>query len=121
MVRDKGVARVFALENHCQMQSLREFDRYVLHGVHGDVGIAAQHTLLEFFDKQAFAADLRERRVQDLIALGTHPQYVDLKVGMSLPQRRSDVFGLPHGERRFAGGDADAVLGHGDAEMTLLD
>ena len=50
--------------------------------------------------------------VKDPVTFRDDLHELDLEAGMSLFQRRSDVFGLPHGERGFAGGDAYPLLGH---------
>lgn len=60
-----------------------EIDRHVFHRVHGDVGAAFQQRQLEFFNKQAFTADFRQRRIQNNVAAGDHRHQLDLQAGMA--------------------------------------
>ena len=58
MVGNKGIARVFALTDGVQAESVGELHRYVFHGVDSDVGTPFQHGSLQFLDEQPLAADL---------------------------------------------------------------
>ena len=42
-----------------------------------DIRLVAQHPLLELFDEKPLSADLCQRRVEDLVALGTHAEDLD--------------------------------------------
>ncbi len=98
-VADEGVARVLALHDHRQVQPLGQLHRHVLHGVHRDVGVAFEHARLQLLYEQPLAADLGQRGVEDLVALGAHAQDFHLQARMGGAQGVGDVLGLPQGER----------------------
>ena len=109
--RDPGVARVFALHHAGQCEALGQLHGHVLERMHGDVGAALFQRGFQLFHEQALAADLAQRAVQDLVALGGHAQQGD-GVAARL-QQGLDVFGLPQGQAAFAGGDGDGKTGGG--------
>ena len=61
--------------------------------------------LLQFFDKQAFAADFGERFVENLVAARGHAENLHVAFGIEGLQARLNMLGLPHGQRAFAAGD----------------
>ena len=77
--------------------------------MHRQIGAAFGQRHFQLFDEQAFAADLGQGFVQDLVALGGHAQDVHAEVGIERLQPGLDVFGLPHGQPAFAAGDDDFV------------
>ncbi len=78
VIRDEGVARVLAFEDHGQFQAVGQLHRHVFHGMHRDVGAVFQHGLFQFLDEQALAADFGQRAVENLIAAGGHADQFDL-------------------------------------------
>ncbi|MCY1352315.1 hypothetical protein D9M69_386050 [compost metagenome] len=111
IIRDEGVARVLALADAVQAEALGEVHRHVLHRVHGDVRLVLQQRGLQFLDEQALAADLRQRRVEQLVAAADHRHQADAQPRMGRLETGFDVFGLPQGQGTLAGGDAD-LAGH---------
>ena len=97
-VGHEGVEGVLALQDHRQMQSAREVHRHVLHGMDRDVGLAREHPLLELLHEEPLATYLRERGVEDPVALGGHAQDLHLQARMGGAQPLRDMLGLPHGE-----------------------
>ena len=59
----------------------------------------------EFFDEQAFAADLRERFVKDLIAACGHAQEAHGEPGNYTLKLGFHVMGLRKRQRTFTGGN----------------
>jgi hypothetical protein len=80
--------------------------------VHGKIGAAIEQRDLQLLHEQALAADLGQRRVEDLVALRGEGDELDLEAGMQALQFGADMLGLPQGQGGFAGGDAKE-LGHG--------
>ena len=105
-VGDKRVTRVFALHHAGQRKAGRQIHGHVFERMHGDVGTAVGQRGFEFFDKQTLAANLAQRAVQNLVALRGHAQQLDLPAQAVL-QQGLHMFGLPHGQSAFAGGDDD--------------
>jgi hypothetical protein len=79
-VGNKGIARVFALADGVQAESVGELHRHVFHGVDGDVGPPFQHGSFQLLDEQPLAADLGERGIEDLVTLGAHGHQFDLQL-----------------------------------------
>ena len=83
--------------------------------MHRQVGTAVGQGGLQFLDEQALAADLAERAIQNLVALGGHAQELDLPAQLTLEQGL-DMFGLPQGQAAFTGGNDDFFrAGHGSS------
>ena len=61
---------------------------------------------LQLLDEQALAADLGQRPIEDLVAAGGHAQQADAPAE-ALLQQGLDMFGLPHRQTAFSGGDQD--------------
>lgn len=80
-----GVARVKALCDGGNDESFRHLRRHVLEAVHRDVDAAGEHILLELLREEPLAADLGERRVEDLVALRRHELLLDAQLRIALP------------------------------------
>src|SRR5690606_23208719 len=106
-VADERVGMVGTGQDRRQREARVQLHRHVLERVHGAVGFAALHRHFQLLEEQTLAADGGQRAVQDLVAAGAHRHQLDLEPGMRCPQPGGDVFGLPEGERAFAGGDAE--------------
>ncbi len=74
--------------------------------MHRNVGPAFAERHFKLLDKQALAADLAQRAVQNLVALRGHAEQFDLPAQTAL-QQRLDMPGLPHRQTAFARGDDD--------------
>ncbi len=68
--------------------------------MHGQVGAAVFQRNFKLFHKQALAADLAQRAIQNLVTQGGHAQQADLMA--VLPQARLNVLGLPQGKTAFS-------------------
>ena len=89
--------------------------------MHRDVGMALLQRHFEFLDKQAFATDLGQAAVQNLVALGGHAQQLDCAA--QALQQGFDMFGLPQSQTALTGGDDDGGLGglgHGRFPENIL-
>ena len=73
--------------------------------MHGQIGAPFQHRCFEFLDEQPFAADLRQRPVENPVAARTHAENIDCRFRIQRPQPVADMLRLPHRQARFARGD----------------
>ena len=105
MVRNPGVARVFALHDAGQRKACGQLHGYILERMHGQVGAAFFECGFQLFDEQTFSAHFAQRTVQNLVALGGHAQERDLVALRS--EQGLDVAGLPKGEAALTGGDGE--------------
>src|SRR5258706_6402235 len=96
---------VLARSDGRQHESRRHFHRHVLQRMHGEIGPALVHRDFEFLDEKPFAADVRERLIDEAVALRRHSQQVDRHSGIARDKPRPDVLGLPERERGLAGRD----------------
>ena len=71
------------------------------------IGTSFFQSHFQLLHKQSLAAHLAQGAVQDLVALGGHPQQGDLVP--VLLQKRLDMFGLPEGQAAFARGDGEML------------
>ena len=76
----------------------------------GDIGLAFEHALFQLLDEQALAADLGQRGVENLVALGAHGQQFDLEPGIICLQPAFHMLGLPQREWTLAGGDTNQLF-----------
>src|SRR5450756_2006488 len=74
--------------------------------MHGEVGAAVQHGCLEFLGEQPFVADLRQRRIQQLVALGLNDLYLDLQARMETLELVARPLALDEGKLAAPGADA---------------
>ena len=102
---DHAITRIRPFADRGQGQTIREFGRDILHGVHGQVRFAVKQRLLEFLDKQSFAADCGQGVVQDLVALRLHPHQFRVQA-MLLGESLGHQFSLPDRQRAAPSGDA---------------
>ncbi|MOA32788.1 hypothetical protein D3C78_1540360 [compost metagenome] len=79
--------------------------------MHGDIGLVLQQGGFQFLHEQALAADLRQRRIEQLVTFADHRHQADLEAGVGLLEPGFDEFGLPQGQGTLAGGNAD-LAGH---------
>src|SRR5690606_40829985 len=73
---------------------------------------AIQQCLFQLLHEQALAADLGQRHIENLVALGGHAQQLNLQPGMELLQTRLDMFGLPQGQSALTGGNRNLAGAH---------
>ena len=107
MVGNEGIARVFALADAIKPEPFGKLHRHVFHRVHGDVCLVFQERGLQFLDEQTLAANLRQRRVEQLVAATDHGHQADLQARVGTFQARLDIFGLPQGQGTLTGSNAD--------------
>ncbi len=74
--------------------------------MHGDIGPIVQECVLELLDEQALPSDLRERRVQKLVAPGGHGHELHAQVRVGAPQDLRHVLRLPEREGTLTGCDS---------------
>ena len=110
VAQDEDVARVLARQVTGHGQPGGQFARQVLAAVDGDVGLAAQQGLLEFFGEQTFATLLFERPLDALVAGGDDLEQLGFPAERGAQVRR-DLFGLGERKRALAGGKGE--FGHG--------
>lgn len=113
MLETKAIARVFAFADAEQAQAFGEVHRHVFHRVHGDVGFLLQQRGFQLLDEQALAADLRQWRVEQLVAAADHRHQGHHQAGVCLFEAGFYIVGLPQGKGTFARGNADFTSGHG--------
>jgi hypothetical protein len=73
--------------------------------VHGQIGAAFLESHFQLLDEQALAAHLGQGSVQNLVALGRHPQQIDAVAAAA--QDRLHMLGLPHGQLALTCGNDD--------------
>ena len=76
-----------------------------------DICSILKETLLLFLDKEALAAHLSKRGIENSVALGDHFDQVNLKPWVMRHQTGRDVLGLPERQRTLSGCDPQNV-GH---------
>ena len=68
--RDQSIERIFPFADNRDMQAFRLCDRYILHRVDREIDTTLKERMLQFFQKETFAALFRERHVQSSVPLG---------------------------------------------------
>jgi hypothetical protein len=91
------------------MQIWRQLYRYVLHGVNSDVGPTIEQCGFQFLQKECLTpgTELRERRVQELVAQSSHRQESNVSTRMQTTELFRYVFRLPKRKRALARRNAD--------------
>src|SRR5262245_17128096 len=77
--------------------------------MHGEIGGSLDERLLDLFDEQPLAADLRERHVEDLVARRLDDRQLDLRAGRDGLDARLDVIRLPECELAAARRDDESI------------
>ena len=103
-VTHEGIARVFALQHLSKLEAFGQVDRHILERMHRELRAPFFERGLELLDEQAFAADLRERSVEDLVTARGHAQQRHGHAE-ALRQQVSHMLRLPQGEAAFTGRD----------------
>ena len=80
--------------------------------MHRDVGALLRQRVLQLLHEQALAADLGQRDAQHLVALGRHPQDLDLQTRIQLEQPVTDVVSLPQRQGALARGNGESSGNH---------
>ena len=107
-----SVPRIKSLRDGRDHEALRHLCRHVLEAVHRDVDAALEHLLLELFREEPLAADLGERRVEDLVALCRHELLLDAQIRIALLQAVCHIVCLPERELTAARPDNDCAVLH---------
>src|SRR5215475_14045196 len=105
MSRAEGIARILALGNGGDFESLGEFSGQVLQRMDGQIDFACGEGFFDFFGEHALRPDLGEGDVGDLVAGGVDD--FDLDLVPTGTQQSGYVVGLPESELRTAGADAE--------------
>src|SRR5690625_909800 len=95
------------IADHRQAESLGKLHRHVFHGVDGQVSAVLQQGCFQLFDEQPLAADLGQRRVENLVATGREADQLHLEVGVQSLQLGFDVLRLPQGQFALTRGDRE--------------
>ena len=78
LVRNERIVRVFAFADGGQHETFRQIHRHVFQRMHGEVGAPVFQRGFQLLHEQTLAADLGQRHIENLVALGGHAQYADL-------------------------------------------
>ena len=100
------VAHVLARREGDDGEALGDLRGHVLGRMHGEVGAAVQHGRLELLREQPLVAELGQRRVEQLVALGLDDLDLDAQAGMQ--PRELVAHPLALDERQLAAPGADA-------------
>ena len=103
------VAHVLALGEGDDVQPLGDRRRHVLGRVHGHVDAVLEQRGLELLGEQSLVADLGQRRVEDLVALGVDDLDLHAQVRVALRHAVAHPLRLHESEAGAAGADADQV------------
>ena len=104
--RHEDVAHVLARREGDHREAVGHGRRHVLGGVHAEVGAALEHRRLQLLGEQPLVADLGERRVQQLVALGLDDLDLHLEAGMQAPELVAHPLALDEGQLAAARADA---------------
>ena len=107
LARNESVPRVLPLRDGDQLETGGQVHGHILDRVHGEVGAAFRHGRFQLLHEQTLATDARERRIENLVALGGHAEQLDLQTRVQFQEAGLDVFGLPQGKLALARGDDD--------------
>ena len=100
------VARILAREHAADLESVRKQRRHVLAAVNGEVDVAGQQGVLDFFHEQPLAPDLRERRLAQAVA-GRLDDDDLAQRSDAIAEEAGDGIGLIERERAAAGADPE--------------
>ena len=98
------VARILAWQHAGDLEPVRKKRRHVLAAVNGEIDLASQQRILDFFHEQALAADLREWRLAQSVAGRFDDDDFALCAG-AIAKKRGDGVGLI--ERKWTAAGAD--------------
>src|SRR5260370_384211 len=113
---DEAISDVFAAENGRKGQARVDFGGNVLDAVNGNVDRFIHQGVFEFLDENAFAADLGERGVGELIAGSLDDDDFSFDTGGG-KEALANVFGLPFGKKAAAPANAQGPHGFSTFEM----
>ena len=108
-IRDESIAGVGPLEHTGELERVRQFHRHVLERMHRQLGATVEQREFEFLGEQAFAADVGERPILDLVATSGHADERDRTLRITGLQETRDMVRLPEGKAAFAGGDPEPM------------
>ncbi len=77
LAADEDVAGIFARQHRRDDETIRQYRRHVLGGMHGDVDLAGRQRLLDLLGEEPFAAEFRQRTVADGVAGGRYGADLD--------------------------------------------
>ncbi len=107
---DPGIPDILAEGDGRQHEPIVEFRGQVLHGMHGQVGIAPKQGCLEFLDEQPLAPQGAQPCIETPVALRGHGDQFDTEPRMAVLEFCLDEIRLP--QRQPALARRDSQLGH---------
>ncbi|CNU05356.1 Uncharacterised protein [Salmonella enterica subsp. enterica serovar Bovismorbificans] len=105
-IRDKRVARIFALANGHQTETVREGHRNVFHRVHGDISAFFQQRDFKLFNKQSLTAHFRQGSIENHVAACDHRHQFYRQSRMGCHQCVFDIMCLPKRKGTLACGNS---------------
>ena len=105
---DDAVAHIFAATNHGKAETRGHVSRNILYAVHGKIDLLVEQSFFKFLDKNTFTANLRERRMLQLVASGFDDDDVSVDAG-GLKDFLPDELGLPPGEHTATGSNSNGA------------
>jgi hypothetical protein len=94
-IRHKRIARIFALRDCGEIDALGKLEGDVFQTMNGKINAPIEECFVEFFGKEAFAADLGQRDVENFVARGFYGNEVNDEAGPSLLELRFGPICLP--------------------------
>ena len=95
------------MRNRGDQKTLGQLRRQVLEAVHRQVRLAIQERPFDRLGEQPFAAGIRQRALDELIALGFEPEILDIQRGVAALEPRTDSFCLHTRQLTGTGRDHD--------------
>ena len=77
--------------------AFRQLGGHIFHGVYGDIGTAIQQCFINLLGEKAFATDLSQWNVKNLITLGNDLYKLCGDIRIKSLQLCRDIFSLPEG------------------------
>src|SRR6266404_41567 len=105
---DDTVAGIFAATNHGEAETRGHVSRNIFYAVNGKIDLPVEQGFFKFLDKNTFTANLRERRLLQLVASGFDDNDVSVGAG-GLKDFLTDEFGLPLGEHAATGSNSNGA------------
>src|SRR5437899_9979249 len=105
---DDAVAGIFAATNHGKAETRGHVSRNIFYTVNGKIDLPVEQGFFKFLDKNTFTANLRERRLRQLVACGFDDDNVSVGAG-GLKDFLTDEFGLPLGEHAATGSNSNGA------------
>lgn len=109
---DKRIARVLPRGNAAENEAFGQLPRNVLHRVDREIRAFIEERLLDFFDEEAFAANLGERAILNAVPARDDAELAGLEARLGGAQARDESPALREREHRAPGGINQWAGGH---------